>query len=86
MSLSESDHVRITRAIPASRVHRCRARAYTQPEAGELAVVVFKYAVTGIDPPLLMVECTQPDGTRRWLADVYADELEPAPADDAMAA
>lgn len=78
MSISESDHVRITRAIPASRVHRCRARAYAQPEAGELAVVVFEYPVTGINPPLLMVECTGTNGARRWLADVYAFELEVA--------
>lgn len=85
MSISESDRVRITRAIPASRVHRCRARGYVQPAAGDLAVVVFKYAVTGINPPLLMVECTQTDGTRRWLADVYAFELEVA-LDEAMAA
>ncbi|HEY5807143.1 MAG TPA: hypothetical protein VIT67_04210 [Povalibacter sp.] len=78
MSISESDLVRITQAIPASRVHRCRARTYAQPAAGDLATVVFKYPATGISPQLLMVECTQTDGARRWLADVYAFELEVA--------
>jgi hypothetical protein len=85
MPISESDLIRITRAIPASRVHRCRARTYAHPEAGDLAVVVFKYAATGVNPQLLMVECTQTDGTRRWLADVYAFELEIA-RDETMAA
>lgn len=40
--------------------------------------MVFKYPATGISPQLLMVECTQTDGARRWLADVYAFELEVA--------
>ena len=78
MSISESDLVRITRAIPASRVHRCRARTFAHPAEGDLATVVFKYPTTGINPQLLMVECTQADGGRRWLADVYAFELEVA--------
>ncbi len=86
MSISESDHVRITRAIPASRVHRCRTRAYAQPEAGEIAVVVFKYPANGNNPPLLMVECTGGNGVRRWLADVYASELEVAQGAGSMAA
>ncbi len=49
-------------------------------------MVVFTYPVTGINPPLLMVECTQSGGERRWLADVYAFELEVAHDVGAIAA
>jgi hypothetical protein len=76
MSVSEFDLVRITRSIPATRVHRCRTRVYPTPTAGEVATVVFAYPVTLSHAPLFMVECVQLNGERRWLADVYSLEME----------
>jgi hypothetical protein len=77
MSISEFDRVRITRAIPTARVHRCRTRVYESPAVGDFATVLFAYPVTSAHiPPLFMVECSEANLARRWLADLHSSEME----------
>lgn len=76
MPILELDHVLVIRAIPPTRVHRCKVRPHRPPEIGDVARVAFAYPRNQRHEPLFMVECNAQDGTRLWLADLHRSEIE----------
>ena len=78
MRISEYDVVRVIADIPAGRINRSASQR--SPRIGDLGAVVLVHTIQLDQEAAFAVECVGPDGHTIWLADIFASELERAPA------
>jgi hypothetical protein len=79
MRISEYDVVRVIADIPENRVDRSTSQRL--PQIGDLGTIVLAHHVQTSQEAAFVVECVGAHGQTIWLADIFASELERAPAE-----
>ncbi|KRA53909.1 hypothetical protein ASD77_04515 [Pseudoxanthomonas sp. Root65] len=74
MTLNMYDIVRVIAPIPSERVDASASRA-KDVRVGDMGAIVMALAASEARTAY-EVECVDPDGHTRWLATLFADEIE----------
>ena len=74
MAFKEYDCVRVVRPIPASRVDRALSEA-AEIQVGDCGAVLMVHVSQHL-PTAYLVECVDPRGVARWVANLFEHELE----------
>ena len=75
MAFQELEVVRVVASVPHGRADRS-LEAAQHPQPGDVGAVVMVHRVSAGEEPAYTVECVDPTGHTRWLADLLESELE----------